>query len=433
MKVSYYGKATITSNVLLLLSLILGLVSGLYFPLYAKKLSIFAKFYVNMLDMCLVPIIITGVPIALSRLIKMKQAKEYFKRMMFVYISLMIAVSFFGIVVSYGAHFIWPLSADRVKQVAEIIIDNLTLDMPDVSKINIGTLLYNLVPKNVYSAISSGDNFGVMFFAVMFGVALGFLPMEVGGVTMRVFRGSYQTIIKIISGILYVLPLGMFFLVGRYVVEFPVGMWVKLGPIVIVIVSICSLAAIIQLVLISYRVKVPFWRLVNRLRSVILVSLLAYSAFAVLPLVLRIFEQDFEFDAEKSSLFYPLGVTLNPTGAVLFFSAFGYFSMMLYGYHPGIGSLIALGVMSILVTVPLGSLYYNIPHSLAYIMFSVILHPFGLPSSGCVLIVIAGTLIFMPFVNLVNVMGNCLSLVLILRKEVDSSSSPETEVISESV
>jgi proton glutamate symport protein len=56
-----------------------------------------------------------------------------------------------------------------------------------------------IVPENIFLALSTGNMLAILFFAVLFGIALGSIDPEMSARALGVFESLYETFIKIIG------------------------------------------------------------------------------------------------------------------------------------------------------------------------------------------------------------------------------------------
>lgn len=415
MKVSKQVSYQSYHPIYMILSLVLGAGVGFFFKGFAKDLNLFANMYLSLLQMCLIPLVLTAIPVALSRIVKMKIAGHLFLRLVIVFIVTSLIVSFLGVLCGIFAHHIYPITHDSLVNLGAVLISQSPIDSSEILHSGLSAFFKDLVPSNIFAAVVQGKSIQILVFSVFLGFALGLLALDVSNPAIRVYRGIYKTFVNIVSAILIILPLGVFFLMGAYIANFPYAVWLNLKGMVIANLAGSFLVGIVLLWCMAYWLNRSFYYAFKKLKSVLLVSLFSFSGFVVLPLVLRVFGRNFDLDEEEVSLFYPLSVALHPLGSVFFFSLFTVFITHIYGYHMTIFDMIKTILFSLFATIPIGGLYYRLPKSMLYLAMSMLLHPMGLPASTAVLMMVVGHALFFPIVNVVNVIGNCLSVALIVR------------------
>jgi proton glutamate symport protein len=416
MKVSNHRTYSTYHPAFVLLALILGACLGIFFKQTAKQLAIFANMYLSLLQMCLIPLILTAIPVALSRMVKMKLAGKLFLRLVVVYVVTSLSASLFGVVCGLVAHWVHPVNEASLSSLGQLLINESAIDSASILHANFHTFVQNLFPSNIFAAVVEGRGIQILTFSVFLGFALGVLALDVASPAVRVFRGIYKSFVNIVSGILVVLPIGLFFLIGSYIASFPHQVWLTLRDMVLANLIGCLLLGLALFYVLSAWLRRKFWYTLNRLKSILLISLFSFSGFVVLPLVLRLFGRNFDLDEEEVSLFYPLGVALHPLGAIFFFSIFSIFITSIYGYQVGVFDVVKIVFFSLIASIPIGGLYYRVPKSMLYVTMAILLHPMGLPASTAVLLMLVGHALFMPIINVVNVIGNCLGVALIVRK-----------------
>ena len=84
--------------------------------------------------------------------------------------------------------------------------------------------LIDFVPSNIfYSASDNRNMLQIIFFAVMFGVAMVLLPENKSGPTRKFFESVNEIILKIVDLIMYYAPIGVFALLAGVLVKVSEG------------------------------------------------------------------------------------------------------------------------------------------------------------------------------------------------------------------
>jgi proton glutamate symport protein len=99
---------------------------------------------------------------------------------------------------------------DRTESVARQVRESRPLDF-----------LVEIVPENIINA--AGDNRNILqiiFFAILFGLAVALIPNEKVKAVKDIFDGLNEIILKIVDLVMKFAPIGVFALLGSLVVEF---------------------------------------------------------------------------------------------------------------------------------------------------------------------------------------------------------------------
>lgn len=104
-------------------------------------------------------------------------------------------------------------------------IDMSTLGTVDISKYQqttaevqhdhafIATIL-NLIPSNIFAAMTRGEMLPIIFFSVLFGLGLSSLQAEVREPLVKLFQGVSETMFKVTHMIMNYAPIGVFALIA---------------------------------------------------------------------------------------------------------------------------------------------------------------------------------------------------------------------------
>jgi len=208
---------------------------------------------------------------------------------------------------------------------AGLHINPATLDtsalpsLPSTSKASSGGsgFLVSIIPENVVDAFAKGDMLQVLFFAVLFGFALGAIEKTGGPLSTLIERLS-KVLFQIIHGVMYLAPLGAFgamaFTVGKYGLA-PLG---SLAKLMVVFYATCLLFIVGVLgSVLRFGVKLSPWALVRYLKEELLIVVGTSSSETVMPQLIEKLEA---LGASKSvvTLVVPTGYSFNLDGTCIF-------------------------------------------------------------------------------------------------------------------
>ncbi|MBI4500429.1 MAG: dicarboxylate/amino acid:cation symporter [Gemmatimonadetes bacterium] len=182
-------------------------------------------------------------------------------------------------------------------------------------------VLIGIVPRNPIDAAARGDMLGVIFFTLLFGLALTRLP---GSVTAPLLRGveALDRVIAVMVGFaMRFAPYGVAGLIFETTGRFGFGILRSLAAYV---AALLIGLVVLQFGLFSALVRVlggmspiVFFR---RSWPAVVTAFATASSSATLPTTLRVAEDDLLVPREIAGFVVPLGATLNKTGTA-FFSA----------------------------------------------------------------------------------------------------------------
>ncbi len=295
-------------------------------------------------------------------------------------------------------------------------------------------LLYleKLVPGNLAEAYHENNYLAVLFFSVLLGVALGFVPGETRGLALGVVEAIFDSLLRIINWIILLLPLGIVCIVAGQVaaggLEF-IGVFRR-----VVLVSLLTTLVVMALFTLTiWRVTdQTLFGVVKGLREPLLVAFVTSSSFASIPAALVALKENFGLSKESANLFLPLGTTMNPIGSALFFSLSSIFAVQLHAntdrLHDPVNFLF-LVVGAVLA----GIAAMGLPGASALAMLTLVLEPIGVPAEVGIIALLAVAPIIDPLFTTVNVFGNCTATCILSRylERAAARAAPEPEPAAE--
>jgi Na+/H+-dicarboxylate symporter len=364
--------------------------------------------YLKLLQMCVIPLLFTAVVTSLSKLFSDGAASRYVGRLVLLLVLGLVVAGSLGLALGQ-----WGRPGAELQQHAKQIIGQVifrgeaatsTTASSDIAHIAIA-----IVPENIFVALSSGNMLAILFFAILFGVALGSIGRVKAAGTIALFETLYETFIKIIVWLMYVLPIGLFCLAYSQVSSIGVDVLLAMTKLVFYIYAGSVGLIVFYSIIIWLRVGGSYWKSVAALRESVFVAFGTSSSFAAVPAALRGLKDGLKLDRSVVDLVMPLGITLNPPGSVLHFALATIFLSNLYGIHLDFGQILFVLVGSTLAGVAAS----GAPGVAALSMISIILIPLGLPVEVAIILLVAIDPVVDPILTVVNVQANAATTALL--------------------
>ena len=185
----------------------------------------------------------------------------------------------------------------------------------------------DIVPENLFEAMTSNTQMlQVVFFAVIFGIALVRMSAQKKDVVVNFFDGVNDAIIIIVDFIMLLAPLGVFALISTLIVEVAGD---DLGKALDLLRSLLwysgtVLAGLLIILLVVYPTiftifaKVRYSQFFKGVRQAQLLAFSTSSSNATLPVTMRNCEENLGISKEVASFVLPLGATVNMDGTSLY-------------------------------------------------------------------------------------------------------------------
>ena len=206
------------------------------------------------------------------------------------------------------------------------------------------------VPANPMKALVDGNILQIIVFAMSMGFAMGFLDQEKQDFLMKFFNFMTELFIKVMTGIMYIAPIGVFCLMADATGTFG---YAVLAKIIYLIALYVIVLAIVTYVMIGGSVamfsKCTTYR--QFFRSMWKVQVFAFStasSMATLPLNMNTAIDELGVSKETTSFALPLGATINMNGNAAYYAMAATFIAQMYGMDLSFSQYIAIIITSTL-------------------------------------------------------------------------------------
>ena len=249
---------------------------------------------------------------------------------------------------------------------------------------SISELIVELVPSNPFQAMATGNMLQVVVFALIVGVALSLIPPEKAQPVIRFFDGLTDTLIQIVSMVMWTAPLGVFALIAVVTAEFGLSVMGALGAYVAVVLFGLALhMAGVYGAMVQWLTPkgMSAWRFFRAMAPVHLLAFSSSSSAATLPLNMRTVQDKLGVSERVTSFVLPLGATVNMDGTALYQGVAAAFIAQVYG-----APLSFEDHLTIVITATLASIGTAAVPGAGIIMLVIVLQAVGVPTEGVALI-----------------------------------------------
>ncbi len=269
-----------------------------------------------------------------------------------------------------------------------------------------------IVPRNPIDAAARGDMLGLIFFTLVFGIAITRLPRETATPLLRVIEAIGKAVEVMIGFAMKLAPIGVAGLIFAVTARFGVDLLGTLGQYVLVVLAGLAIHLFGVLALIARGLaRVAPREFYRRNRALIATAFSTSSSNATLPTTMRTAEREFGVSPEIAGFVLPLGATMNMNGTALFEGVTVLFLAQVFGIDLSLGTQLIVVVMSVVTAVgaagvPSGS----IP------LLIVVCEMVGVPGEGIALILGVDRILDMAR-TVPNVVGDLLTSLVVSRWE----------------
>jgi aerobic C4-dicarboxylate transport protein len=297
-----------------LIAIIIGVALGHFWPAVGAEMNPFAIGFVKLVRMVIAPIIFITVVVGIGKLNDAAEVGRIGIKAIVYFEVLTTLAMLIGLAVG---HIIQPgvgMNADPAHLDVHAIAQYTT---PSAQPTVVDFLL-KIIPDSVVGAFASGDILPVLFFSVLFGLALGRLG-ERGRMVLHVLDEAGAALFGVIWLIMKVAPLGAFgamaFTVGRY----GIGALVQLGYLMFCFYLTCALFVLIGLELVMRVTGLRLWPLLRYIKEEFFIVLGTSSSEAALPSLMAKLE-NLGCNRPLVGLVVPLGYAFNLDGTSIYFT-----------------------------------------------------------------------------------------------------------------
>ena len=321
-----------------LVAITLGVLLGLLAPATARAMRPVGDTFINLVKMIITPVIFLTIVLGIANMSDLKKVGRVGGK----------ALLYFEIVTTFALA-IGLIVVNVTKPGAGL--DVSALAKGDISKyteagkgLTFVDFVTHIVPSSVVGAFASGDVLQVVFFAVLFGVALAFTGDTGRPLTEMLDRLSL-VFFRIVAIVMKVAPIGAFGAMAYTVGTFGVKSLLPLARLMLDVYLTMFLFIFVVLNLILRWYGFSLWAYIKFIREEILIVLGTSSSEAALPRMLAKMER---YGCSRSvvGLVIPAGYSFNLDGTSIYLSMAAIFVAQAFNIHLTLAQqLSVLGVL----------------------------------------------------------------------------------------
>jgi len=418
------------SPIVILLSLILGIIAGTFYPTFSKTLAPIGDTYLKLLQMTIIPILMTALIASVGKLCASESARESIFKIVTTSLIFLFSVSGITLVISLVVGPGRYLSQD-----AKIMLGK-TLSAADQSGVGIASanrgaveFIQSMIPSNIFHELGQGSNLSILFFSLILGVATGLMGGKGAESILVISDGLFKAFFKIISWIMYLLPLGLFAMLANQLAQTGTETLFAMLRFVLIIWGTCFLLIAVNTVVMSFTLRRSPLVILSVMKESMLIAFGTASSFAAMPsTILALTGKTLQMPPSIVNLVIPLGVVLNRFSMVMIYVAASVFAAELYGVSLHAPQILMVVSLSVLAAVA-GA---GAPGVVSLTMVSIVLLPLGLPAQAITVLLIAVLPIIDPITTLTGLYTNStLSTLIAKGYKNEADQEQASEVVSD--
>lgn|SRR5690625_366578 len=345
---------------------LLGIIVGIAFGSSATILSPLGDLLLRLLNMIVIPIILFTLIEAVNHLNPGRLGRIGGKVFIYYILSTSIAI-ILGIIIALF-----------IKPGLGLTLPQADVDVPEApSFIN---LLVEIVPENIFTALTEGDILAVIFLAIIIGFSISSMLYaneqkirDLGHFLVNMTNGGREVSFRILNGILQYAPIGIFAIGASSVGEQGLNTLLSLGKLTIVVYLAITAQVILVYFVLLRLFNVRVLTFMKQTREAIVTAFMTTSSLGTLPLTMKS-AKEAGINDEVASFSLPLGATVNMDGAAIRLGASVVFAANIMELD-----LSFVAILGIIVTGTLASVGTAGVPGAGLIALSIVLNQAGLP------------------------------------------------------
>ena len=397
--------------------IIIGMVLGVLYGLIASKMGWvdftndwikpWGKIFINLLKLIAVPLVFASLIKGVSSLSDISKLSRIGGKTIGIYLFTTVVAVTFGLllvnIIQPGTSFSEEKRMELKEQYASNAASKIAF-AKDVKEDGPLQFIVDIVPSNFIQATGNNKNMlQVIFFAILFGIAMVMLPKEKTSVVKGFFDGVNDIILQIVDLIMLTAPYGVFALLGGLVVDFggSAELFQALGiySLSVVIGLLLMIMVVYPFILKSFT-KLKYFDFFKGIAPAQMLAFSTSSSAATLPVTMERCEDHLGVSEEVSSFVLPLGATINMDGTSLYQAVAAVFIAQAFGYDLDLSQQLTIVLTSTLASIGAAA----VPGA-GMVMLVIVLSSIGIEPEGIALIFAVDRLLDM-LRTVVNVTGD---------------------------
>jgi len=316
----WYFKSNLLSRIMI--ALVAGIVAGIALgygdpattKAFVDNTKIFGDIFIRLLKMIVVPVILFSLIAGAASIAPSRLGRVGIKIIAFYMITSALSVAL-GL---FFANLLQP-------GLGMNIVGTAAIQGKAAAAPTLASIFLNIIPTNPAESLAKGDVLPIIFFAMLFGLAISFIKDSKDEAVAKganalydIVNASAETMYKIVNGIMQYAPIGVFFLIATVFAQQGAK---ALGPLLLVTLTVYL--ALIALTIIGYGGMLAVFRLglfkfLKGANEALITAFVTRSSNGTLPVTMRVSEEQLGIPRSISSFTLPLGATINMNGTAIY-------------------------------------------------------------------------------------------------------------------
>ncbi|MDH3459291.1 MAG: dicarboxylate/amino acid:cation symporter [Gemmatimonadota bacterium] len=367
----------------ILIGLLLGAVAGPLLGDIAVRIKPVGDAFINLLIMVVVPLVMASLIVGTASLGDLRKLGRIgLKTIGYYLVATALAVGLglaAGQIFDPGAGMDPDVKARMLSDYAGVTQEQLArvADKPSIAE-----LLVRIIPRNPFQAMAETNFLQIIFFALLFGIALTILTERRRKPVVEVLESVNDAMIVLVKLVMKVAPYGVFALIAAVSAQFGYGVLVTLLKYVVVTIGAMVLFTVTFYPVSLYLSGMSPLFFFKRFYEVMVFAFSTSSSNATLPINLQVSEEQLGVSNDVAAFVLPLGATVNMNGTAIYQGVSTIFIAQVFGIALSFGDL-----LTVVLTATLASIGAAGVPGIGMVTLTIVLTQLGIPLEGIALVV----------------------------------------------
>ena len=385
----------------IVVALIAGVLTGIFFPEFAKNMDVFSKIFLKLIKTIVAPLLFSTLIIGIAGHADMKQVGRMGWKSI-LYFEIVTTIAFlFGLI---AANVIRPgdgIDLSSIQKTGDIVAQKQ--DWKDI--------ILHTFPENIAKSVAEGQVLQIVVFSILFAIGLSMITKKQHKQTMLEWTESLaEVMFKFTKIVMYFAPLGVFGAMAYAVGKMGTSIF---GPILKLVLTLYgSLFFFILLVLlpIALLMKINIPKFLKAVSEPVSIAFGTASSEAALAPAMQKLEA-YGVPRKFVAFVLPTGMSFNLDGSTLYLATAAVFVAQAQGIEMSVGQQVVMMLTLMLTSKGVAGVARA---SLVILMGTIAM--FGLSETPIYIILAVDVIMDMARTS-VNMLGNCLATVVVTKWE----------------
>jgi aerobic C4-dicarboxylate transport protein len=329
-------------------AVVIGAVVGHFYPAFGASLKPLGEGFIKLVKMLIAPIVFSTVVTGIAKMGDLKKVGRVGLKALIYFEALTTVALVIGLVVG---KWIQPGAGMNVNPAT---LDTKAIASYTAPSAHLSTMdfILNIIPKDVADAFARGEILQVLFFSILFGVALAGLKGETSAHVLHFIEGLSTILFKIVGIVMRVAPIGAFGAMGFTVGKYGVKTLLSLAKLIGTFYTTSIVFVVVMLGIVMLTSGLNLFKFLRYIKEEILIVLGTSSSESALPLMMRKMEK-LGCSKPVVGLVVPMGYSFNLDGTSIYLTLATLFIAQATNTHVTLGQ--ELEILAVLLLTSKGA------------------------------------------------------------------------------